>query len=520
MSTTLPPPEMETVRQPVQLSEHLPEWLRWPRVVAGLTALVGIIFWGYCYEPLYHTDLWGHLAYGRLIVETGAIPATEPFMKLAAGVRLVDTAWLSQVIGYLAESHWGPAGVQFLHAVVIGSCCLLLTWNVYRRTWNATLTTAAVLLFCFLNWHQFVVVRPQMAGLLCYVGLLAVAASRRWRAVNWALVPLLFLAWANLHGSFVVGLFVLGCFTAGRAFDVFRRNYRVSAVFHDRIVRRLFLLTELCAAATLINPYGWRLYVEVLTFSGNPNLRDLYEWDALLIRSPQGLATLASVVALAFVYRLSPRRVLSGEALALLALGGMAFWSARMLIWWTPLAAGCFAWHAHAAWRRFHPLPFGPVPSPRSGRWTVVTLGLVWVCFGFTPFGLKMLHGRSIELKNSVSPQTPVAAVEYLKEHPPVGQVFNTYELGDFLLWNGPPGVEVYLTSQAHLVPREVWRDYLGTIGLASGWEDNLDRYGVNTVLLDKPDRAALISRLKDDERWTRSFEDEAAVVFTRKKPL
>lgn len=511
---------METVRKPVQLSEHLPEWLRFPRVVAGLTALVGVIFWSYSFEPLYHTDLWGHLTYGKYIVEAHALPATEPFMRLAAGVPLVDTAWLSQVVGYLTESVCGPAGVQFLHAFVIGSCCLLLTWNIYRRTWNAAVTTAAVLLFCALNWHQFVVVRPQMAGLLCYVSFLAVLTSKRWRTLNWGLVPFLFLAWANLHGSFVVGLLVLGCFVAGRAFDVFRRTWQFSAVVHDRIVRRLFLLTELSAAATLINPYGWKLYTEVLTFSGNPNLKDLYEWDALQIRSPQGLVTIALVIALAVVYRLSPRRVLSGEFLSLVLFGGLAFWSARMLIWWTPLAAGCFAWHAHAAWRHYHPLFFGPVASPRSGRWTVVTLGLVWVCFGFTPFGLKMLHGKTIELKSSVSPQTPVAAVEYLKEHPPVGQVFNTYELGDFLLWHGPPNVQVFITSQAHLVPREVWRDYLAIIGLASGWEDNLDRYAVNTMLLDKQDRGHLIAKLKDDERWTRSFEDEAAVVFTRKKPL
>src|SRR5579872_1425904 len=55
-------------------------WKPTLRVLAGLVAVVGAIFWCYSRQPLYHTDLWGHLAYGRLIWETGALPKTEPFM--------------------------------------------------------------------------------------------------------------------------------------------------------------------------------------------------------------------------------------------------------------------------------------------------------------------------------------------------------------------------------------------------------------------------------------------------------
>ena len=51
-------------------------WKPAPRAWAGFSAVVAVIFWCYSRQPLYHTDLWGHLTYGRLIWQNGAIPDT------------------------------------------------------------------------------------------------------------------------------------------------------------------------------------------------------------------------------------------------------------------------------------------------------------------------------------------------------------------------------------------------------------------------------------------------------------
>jgi hypothetical protein len=128
-----------------------------------------------------------------------------------------------------------------------------------------------------------------------------------------------------------------------------------------------------------------------------------------------------------------------------------------------------------------------------------------------------LVTGRIPELKQCVTSQTPVDATEWLREHSPVGQVFNTYEWGDYLVWAGPPNLPVFVTSQAHLVFPEIWRDYLAVIRVASGWEKILDTYGVETVVVDKLGRVALIRKLRNDTRWSVAFEDDVAVVFVRK---
>jgi hypothetical protein len=195
-------------------------------------------------------------------------------------------------------------------------------------------------------------------------------------------------------------------------------------------------------------------------------------------------------------------------------------WSSRLLVWWTPVAALLVATHGYAIWRASRRRTDDCETPPRAGKWTVVTIGLIFICFGYSPIGVRIIHGRSPELKRVVSTYTPVAAVEFLNQNPPQGLVFCIYEWGDYLQWNGPPGMPVFVNSHAHLVPRDVWQAYMQIIEQRGGWEEGLDRYGVNTVVLDSEFREPLIKSLKEDAKWNVEFEQDGQVVFVRKKPI
>ena len=101
----------------------------------------------------------------------------------------------------------------------------------------------------------------------------------------------------------------------------------------------------------------------------------------------------------------------------------------------------------------------------------------------------------------------------------PRGQIFNTYEWGDYLLWAGPPKLKVFLASHVHLVPREVWNDYIAISNVASGWEELLDRYGVNVIILDNVSHTPLIGRLREED-WQKTYADNVGVVLVRRKSI
>ena len=72
--------------------------------VLGLIVALGGLFVFLSHRPLWHTDLWGHLAYGRWMWEHGALPATEPFMPLAREVP-ISTAVTDYVVRLTLATH-------------------------------------------------------------------------------------------------------------------------------------------------------------------------------------------------------------------------------------------------------------------------------------------------------------------------------------------------------------------------------------------------------------------------------
>src|ERR1700684_1799987 len=94
--------DTENGRSPLrtQRQQRFPNRFRISGPTFVLVLVLALLFLYLSHRPLWHTDLWGHLAYGRLIVSNRALPKTEPFMPLSRGMKFIDLAWLSEVLGY------------------------------------------------------------------------------------------------------------------------------------------------------------------------------------------------------------------------------------------------------------------------------------------------------------------------------------------------------------------------------------------------------------------------------------
>ena len=550
-----------------QLQDRVPEWAQLSRVTVLWTLLLGIVWLVFNYQPLWHTDLWGHLNYGRLIVAEQALPLTEPTLPLASGVPFRDTAWLSQVIGYGMYAWQGVAGLRFLFATSLMTCVLLLLFRFRERTDSVLVSVLGLAIFLGVAWRSLMIARPQLGGLACFVALIVLTTGKRWKTWHAGLVMFLFAFWANLHGSFPIGLGYLGLLTLGRVGDVWWRTGQLQRVWHDDRVRRWFVLTELALIAVLLTPHGIGIFSAVSSIANHPNLKHLVEWNPVTLRMTHGKSFLIAALAMMLVYRRTPRRISGSELLLLGVFGLSALWSVRMMVWVTPIAAWYFVLHASAIQRRWqhrrqlqtarqHPPAINPpalmnstaVDSPatnetaenetneeesgalfrpHSGLNTAVTLGMLWIFFAYTPFGSTLLHGTPSDpqlaerfYRKSLSRDTPVELTAYLRTHPPVGLVFNPYEWGDYLQWAGPQGLQVFLNSHAHLLPEEVWQDYFTLLAGGSAAADKLDRYGVNTIILDKQHRQRLINDFKQNNSWQLDYEDQQGTIFLRRTPI
>jgi hypothetical protein len=82
-------------------------------------------------------------------------------------------------------------------------------------------------------------------------------------------LPLLFLIWANLHGTFVIGVGIMAVYL-GYYFFLYPANRRVYLV-----------IGIITLVATFFNPFGLRVYYEVLKHMRSPYLQDITEWNPI-----------------------------------------------------------------------------------------------------------------------------------------------------------------------------------------------------------------------------------------------
>ena len=483
---------------------------------AAIICALSVILVYFSRLPLAHIDLWGHLAWGRWIVEHRRLPATEPFMPLVKGVPVVDTAWLSQVAGYAVHSIAGPTGLQFLHGLAVAASCAVLLGAIGQRTQCLVALLAGLATLVLTQWFQWQIIRPQTAGQLSFAALIFLLVVRKDKRPTSGLVAALYVFWANSHGSFIIGLMMMALMATGRAVDLWIAGMRsIREIVRDEQLHRLALLGLLSAAAALLNPYGPGLYREVAQFSGNPNLRDLLEWAPLSFSTWQGRLFGFVAVVLVLLKLITRRSFRFQEGLPLIVLGAAVILSARFIVWWGPLAACATAAAIDELLQR---AAVREKPRPvRSRRWTAgAALALALGC-ALTPFVRRIVTGREPPLEQTVSRRTPIGSTEWFRLRPPKGLLFNSYEWGDYLVWAGPAEIEVFVTSHVHVIPPPVWRDYRSISTASEGWQARLDHYSVQTAIVDLARHPRLARAMSDSDAWEQVYRDRQAVIFTRR---
>lgn len=531
------------------LQVHVPTWLQlrnWHLfVVLGFC-----LFYMYQnYLPMFYSDVWGHVSYGEWILDNGKLPATEPFTPLTEGVDVFVTAWLGQVALAVSGRAVGVEGYSALFAVTNLLTYIVLSFALWRRCGVGGVALLSALIAWFVNWGRHAVIRPEMFGCACFATLLLLVSRKdarpesagssvdreserplRWSV--WLGVPLVMLLWANLHGSFVVGLVALACFPIARAIDVLLEGRGPLGVLRDRAFQQWALVTQLATLAVCVNPHGFDLLIHTAVFPNNPNLKDIIEWYSLEMVSLEGITVGASWVLLLVVLRHSRVRMRTVDACLLAVFTLAVCLRVRMVSWYAPVLMWVLASHVRDVLlqlrERFFPADSGEVVSSevstevgwlqqRQPRNIVFALLMVWLTFSFSPVSsLVMGGGRKAE--QAYHRKTPRELTAWLREHPPEGLVANPQWWGDWLVYDGPESLQVMMTTNAvHVAPPRVWKDYMAVANGSEMTERILAKYRINTVILDRELQPDLNRRMSSSTRWQRVYQNELCRVFQRK---
>ena len=503
-----------------------------------------LVFIVACLDRGYQTELWQHLARGRLVARHHAVVSTDVFTFTVPGRFFRDNNWLSQLLYHGLHSAGGIELLQFTNALALAAAVTLLVRLCLRES-NSSRVAGAIGTAAFLGLWQTLLVRPQSFSMLLFVALYALLrAAASGRTSLLALVPPLMGLWANVHGGFAVGLLLVSTFAAS---VVWRRLHRVAAPCTPTdpsappspSASPLPWLAALLggALATLLNPYGVSVYRYAGELSALGVARGIEEWLPPSPDSLVGGCFFLSVAAVAALLVRARRRVTFQDVLTLACFAAPAFVSVRMTVWWV-LAAAPVAARLAAAGRGCAPDRSGVTPSSRdeqprpSWRAAVATAGIVAVCVGSLPWleqsspllgALRPAHRTESDLcalARSLTESAPTAAIPASESAPPSApgpRVFARMEWSNYLAWQTDGRVKVFAEGHVELYPPQTWAEYLTVNDARPGWDKVLDRYAVRFLLLDQTYHSALLSEVRRSRDWSRLAHSGDAVLFERR---
>jgi hypothetical protein len=460
-------------------------------------------------------DTGWHIRAGEYILAHGRLPVTDPFSFTRTGQAWFAWEWLSDVLFAGASRLLGLKGVVLLAGLAIALYLTVLVRHMLWRKANAFVALAVCLLGAGASGIHYLA-RPHVFTLL----LLAVALwlvdrdrEKPTRAV-WLLVPLTAI-WANLHAGFLALLACLAIRIAGGAIEACWERRPLGAVW-----RGLTLLTA-CSAASLANPYGYKLHLHIAGYLRSDWIREAVdEFQSPKFRSESAIQfeilLFAGLIAAGLLLR---RRRVTG-ALLILAWAHAALVSVRHVPVFVVVAAPILAAEVSrwwAAWADGQPARsvagvFNSLALDFTRGFRRTSLWPVALVAALVLVGAPLRWPRDFP-----AAKFPVELTKRQEALLAGARVFTSDQWGDYLIYRFYPRQRVFIDGRSDFYGKDLGKLYLRVAYGHGEWRSTLERYGIGLVLA--PVEWPLASILRREPGWRLVEEDRQAALFERVRP-
>lgn len=482
------------------------------------------VFWGsfalflacYAIRPIYDPDFWWHLKTGEFMVQNRGLLQFDPFTFTGDGVvssreaLILKGYWLWQLAVYSLYALIGFNGIFLLSLVTVFAMAGVVAQQMHRRQVGLPIIALLMTFGFFLLNTTYAFERPQVVSFL-FAGILLglLDRVRSGGKLGWSL-PLLMMVWANFHSGFVVGDIIMVCFAVG-AFIEFRQD--------AARLRHLFTWIALGLGASLLNPNGALVLIELFSFHNSALMAGVSEYRSTWVIFQNGLRAVSILWLLIVLY-------------------GIGLWSARRLYWPDLVVAIFLAYFSCAYARNIGFFAVGMLPAIgfylqeglRRRQWqlpaflsllllSLCTVLLLWISYGL---GKARLESGPVKL---IYPEN---AVSFLRTSGLKGRMFNSYEYGSYLLWQLAPQIKVFIDGRG--MDPKVFDDSnkirWASSSLVDGrreYEVLLDRYAIDYIIQPIYDGDGniqpLMKGLLGRPEWSPIYLDSMVYILARNTP-
>ena len=422
-----------------------------------------------------------HLATGRRMLDEGVV-REDAFTWTSSGESVVVQSWMASLLYGAIDEIAGFGGLRILMAVTAAALGWLV-WQLGERSVSVT-TRVAVLVPVFWIGLRTWTERPLLLAFVLFA--VAMLVAERGSDPRWLVV--VGILWVNIHGSWPLGIVLLGARWVGAFADRDR-----DAAETDRAAG--LWLTGGILAGGIVNPYGPALlWFPVALLGKQDTLRHISEWQASSFESTWTRLFLVLVAAAVFAARKAPLRLVVPAVVFVIA----ALTSARNI----PLATLALVPLLAAG------LP--PLPGPNGERRS----DAIRFSIGVLAVLLLVLPTFAVRAPHTDLDRYPIEAVDALEElglSPAGHRVVHQDFVGNYLdLRYGPVGA-TWIDDRFELHDADLVDDYLSLLHGESDWRSALERHEPDAVLWA---RDRVLVELLASDGWNLVWSDEEWAIL------
>jgi hypothetical protein len=450
-------------------------------------------------ESVRDPDIWWHLANARQLTSTHRFLWTEPNSFTVGGQPWVNPEWLAELPYWFSYQALHLRGIYLIEWLMICANLVFMYWRGYRRSGHAGAAWwAAALAFLLISVNTGPrTIAFAYIAMSAELAILEAAERGKMRAL-WLLPPL-FCIWVNLHGSWLIGLALLGLYILCGAVEL-KKGAVEQEAFTATQRNRFLAVLGLSIVALFVNPYGWHLVWNPIDmmFNQKLNIANVMEWR------PLDLSTIAGIAAFAAMCLMVVCNMIQGRKWRIYELAFVFFaWYAALdhmrflfmaAVLTTPLLA--------VELRRAFDLGSDENTKPAANAFMVIAAALT----------VLLIFPSEKKMENKLATFFPLQTIQSIQ---PSWRTFNSAYVGGMMTFDSKP---TFIDSRFDVFEhRGVLAGYLQAMYVVRPIEV-LDQYQIDHVLIT--DATPLAYLLKHTQGWTTVGREETAndlyVIFAR----
>lgn len=476
-----------------------------------LIAFLVLLFSFFHPIPLQGTnvDLGYHLTVGEIILKTFTIPSSNIFSYNAVDFPYINTSWLSEVVLFQIYHYFSFEGLIIASMLLISTAFyLLVTTNEIKNKYFAS---SLVLLL----YSQILIDRTEVKTelfslflLACFLYILYRNKAKHTKLLF--LLPLLQLAWVNMHIFFIVGIATITLFFI----DALRVN---NCQFATKKMFPITLITVLSYGAILLNPqfikgalypfsvfqnYGYKVienYNFIIALQQHADITFLYFSISVI------LLWTGTII---FRKKLSVIDILLIALFTFLAFSAVRNFSLFVIGTFIP-AVKIVVMSLNLLEKRFSESMLQNIKIMLTFLLLIfITPAIIW---GYTVHssGLGVLDDARI-------------GVDLLKKHQISGPMYNNYNIGNYLIYSYYPQEKVFVHGSPEAYPKDFFSHSYYPI--ETSYEDfKKASKNFNIIIYDHVNQNTnnnpLLTNLIKSQEWSLVFVNNRLVIFVKNIP-